>query len=106
MLYLELQTNVHFVGQPKLHLVNQTHFSKVCERLELGKTEFKLGDPGDLYIKHYFETGLGSRHALVIYNVSCVTYHMSRVTCHLSPVTCHMLFIAKLQICQTPKFSH
>ena len=39
----KLQTYVYFVGQPRLHLVNQTHFSNFCERSDLGKTEFKLG---------------------------------------------------------------
>ena len=42
-LYLELEANVYFFGQFRLHLVNQTHFSNFCEGSELGKTEFKLG---------------------------------------------------------------
>ena len=42
-LYLELKTNVYFVGHPMLHFVNPTHFSNFCERSRLGKTEFKLG---------------------------------------------------------------
>ena len=31
------------ISEPRLHLVNKTHFSNFCERSELDKTEFKLG---------------------------------------------------------------
>ena len=77
-LYLELQTNVYFAGQPWLDLVNQTHFLNYCERSE-SKLNLSWADHGDLVIKRYFETGPGYRHDLVRCQVSDVRCQVSGV---------------------------
>ena len=53
------------VGHSQLHLVNETHCHPFVKDRSKAKMILSWADLGDLVIKRVFETGLGSRHAVM-----------------------------------------